>query len=513
MGRPKIDDQTKLATALSTLHGVAGAEGGVVKGSQLPNAERALLVKSGFLREILRGWYFVADPLAEPGDTTPFYANFWDYLAAYLEDRFGADYRLNAEQSVMCHACCTTVPRQVSVLVGRKMSQMQSLIHGHSIAMYPDTEKSGASVLVRGVRCMPLPESLVKTPPRTYRQNSKEIQIALATLADPAAVAALTDTNTAGVARVVAALDAIGRRSFAEEVRRQLAGVGIVLPRVENPFDHQPPVVFGNREASPLAARIHYLWARHREAVLSHRPDLPDEAMSPESFRKTIEAAKLDDTYHSLSIERYRVTPELIQRVASGQWDTTAQQQEVAAMAARGYLDAFTLVRDASVIAYANRKQPAKMLASTYKHEHQRWFQALFNPSVTAGILKASDLFGYRRHLVFLKGSLHTPPNFEHVLDGMDALLQCFEAEPDAFVRAVLGHWLFGFIHPYMDGNGRMARFVMNYMLASGGYPWTIIRVEAREAYMAALEAASVNDDIVPFARLIRDSVNVAVRS
>ena len=43
------------------------------------------------------------------------------------------------------------------------------------------------------------------------------------------------------------------------------------------------------------------------------------------------------------------------------------------------------------------------------------------------------------------------------------------------------GHWLFGYIHPYPDGNGRMARFVMNAMLASGGYPWTMIRVRDRK--------------------------------
>ena len=36
-------------------------------------------------------------------------------------------------------------------------------------------------------------------------------------------------------------------------------------------------------------------------------------------------------------------------------------------------------------------------------------------------------------------------------------------------VRAVLGHFFFVYIHPYMDGNGRMGRFVLNAMLASGG--------------------------------------------
>ena len=48
--------------------------------------------------------------------------------------------------------------------------------------------------------------------------------------------------------------------------------------------------------------------------------------------------------------------------------------------------------------------------------------------------------------------------------------------EPEPGVRAVLGHWMFGYIHPYPDGNGRIARFLMNAMLASGGYPWTVVR-------------------------------------
>jgi len=44
-------------------------------------------------------------------------------------------------------------------------------------------------------------------------------------------------------------------------------------------------------------------------------------------------------------------------------------------------------------------------------------------------------------------------------------------------------------------------------MLASGGYPWTVIRVEDRDAYLAALEAASVDLDVRPFAALIAQRV------
>src|SRR5438045_9517560 len=85
----------------------------------------------------------------------------------------------------------------------------------------------------------------------------------------------------------------------------------------------------------------------------------------------------------------------------------------------------------------------------------------------------------------------------------MPALLDLLENEPEPAVRAVLGHFIFVFIHPYMDGNGRMGRFLMNVMLASGGYPWTVIPVEERKRYMEALEKASTENSIQPFAEFL----------
>ena len=63
-----------------------------------------------------------------------------------------------------------------------------------------------------------------------------------------------------------------------------------------------------------------------------------------------------------------------------------------------------------------------------------------------------------------------------------------------------------------MDGNGRMGRFLMNAMLASGGYPWTVIPVEKRDEYMHALEEASVRQDIVPFTKFMGDLVNERIK-
>jgi Fic family protein len=138
---------------------------------------------------------------------------------------------------------------------------------------------------------------------------------------------------------------------------------------------------------------------------------------------------------------------------------------------------------------------------------HRDWHRELFQPFVVAGLIQPSALAGYRNDSVYLRTSRYVPPRWEAVRDAMPALFDLLENEPEPVVRAVLGHWLFGYIHPYPDGNGRMARFLMNAMLASGGYPWTIIRVEDRATYLAALDRASIDSDIGPFAKFLAQRI------
>ena len=85
----------------------------------------------------------------------------------------------------------------------------------------------------------------------------------------------------------------------------------------------------------------------------------------------------------------------------------------------------------------------------------------------------------------------------------MEELFRLLKEEEHPAVRAVLGHFLFGFVHPYVDGNGRMSRFLMNLMLSQGGYPWTIINVKNCTRYMVALQSASSHRNIADFTTLI----------
>jgi Fic family protein len=143
--------------------------------------------------------------------------------------------------------------------------------------------------------------------------------------------------------------------------------------------------------------------------------------------------------------------------------------------------------------------------------DHGTWYRELFAPSVAVGLLKPADLAGYRNAQVYIRKSMHVPLNSEAVRDALPALFDLLRQEESAAVRVVLGHFLFVYIHPYMDGNGRIGRFLMNVMMASGGYPWTVIPVSERNTYMHALERASVHEDIVPFAEFLAGLVRKGI--
>ncbi|MEX2234546.1 MAG: Fic family protein [Cyclobacteriaceae bacterium] len=107
---------------------------------------------------------------------------------------------------------------------------------------------------------------------------------------------------------------------------------------------------------------------------------------------------------------------------------------------------------------------------------------------------------------------MHVPLSRDAVRDAMPAFFELLAEEQDPAVRVVLGQFIFVYIHPYPDGNGCTGRFLMNAMLAAGGYPWTVIPVEDRQSYMQALEQASVHQNIVPFTELLADYVSKGMK-
>jgi fido (protein-threonine AMPylation protein) len=273
--------------------------------------------------------------------------------------------------------------------------------------------------------------------------------------------------------------------------------------RESDPF--APQQIFGTLPVavSPIVGRMQAMWEAMRGIVIENFPKAPGLPKDKREYLGFVDDIYKSDAYHSLSIEGYSVTPPLIERVQRGDWDPDHHDDDRKnrdALAARGYWQAFQLVKAsvAEIIAGAN---PGTIVRAA----HKDWYGELFQPCVATGLIAAKALAGYRKDAVYLRTSRYVPPRWEAVRDAMPALFDLLEKETDPGVRAVLGHWLFGYIHPYPDGNGRMARFLMNAMLASGGYPWTVIRVEDRDAYLAALDRASIDANIQPFVTFIAE--------
>lgn len=470
----------------------------------MPNAKyRQLLVKNGFIREVTKGWYIAKDPNEKEGETTAWYSSYWDFIVRFLDNKYDGNWCLSADQSLLIHAGNWTVPQQLIVRSPQGNNKPTPLPYNTSLFnLKTDIPSIEQMEIQNGIRIYNLQAALIYSTAAIYTRNAIDARTALSQIRDASELLPilLENGHTTLAGRLAGAFRNIKRDRIANQIVETFKQADYDI-REGDPFEYKLDVKLPVRERSPYANRIRLMWMQMREAVIKNFPKPPGIPADPNSYLKDIDDIYVTDAYHSLSIERYKVTPELIAKVSSGAWDIEENEQDRKqrdSMAARGYYQAFLEVKKTIGVIL----QGANPGVQT-DQDHAKWYRELFDPSVVAGLLKAADLAGYRNHQVYIGNSKHVPLSVDAMRDVMPILFELLEEESEASVRAVLGHFIFVFIHPYMDGNGRMGRFLMNAMLASGGYPWTVIPVERRDEYMQALEKASVEQDIAPFAAFL----------
>jgi fido (protein-threonine AMPylation protein) len=503
--------QERLAASLRHIEKIQQNGRRVFRSSEFSRLQREQLLRHGFLQPIIKGWLISASPGISPADTTPWYASFWEFCARYCDTRFRNKWHLSPEQSLLLHAERSAVPVQVLVYSPEGTNNMLALPFGTSLFDLKQAKWPPEDDLVKreGLRLFSLEQSLICVPEAFFTRHPIEAQVALSGIRDTSSLLhRLLDGGHSVVAgRLAGALRRVGRTEMADEILAAMKGAGYSV-RESDPFEPGVTVGAPPVPVSPIVARLHAMWGSMRGPVIEAFPKATGLPKNKKAYLRAVDDVFKSDAYHSLSIEGYRVTPELIEKVASGAWDPErheADRKNRDALAARGYWQAFQLVRETidQIIAGG---QAGALVATA----HRNWYRELFQPCVAAGLIPARALAGYRNDAVFLRGSRYVPPRHETAREAMPAFLDLLRREPEPSVRAVLGHWLFGYIHPYPDGNGRMARFVMNAMLASGGYRWTVIRVEDRDAYLEALDSASIDMDIQPFAAFIAERVRAS---
>ena len=113
----------------------------------------------------------------------------------------------------------------------------------------------------------------------------------------------------------------------------------------------------------------------------------------------------------------------------------------------------------------------------------------------------------YRNVDISVKGSNHTPPSYIKVYDRMEKYFNYIaeEQKDDVLEYISYCHLQLAKIHPFLDGNGRLARLVLNYELMSNGFAPVIITAGERDKYHETLEKFKVEKDINPFKTYLKE--------
>src|SRR5882762_941078 len=448
----------KLAESLDVLEALQQGHQRVFRSDDLSRVHRERLMENGFLQEVMKGWLISSSPEARAGESTPWHASFWEFCARYCDERFGEQWHLSPEQSLFLHGERTVIPDQLVVHSPKATNNDINLLFGTTLYDLKVVEMPAtAALMVRdGLRLFSPAAALVRVPESFFMQYPVETQVVMASLADASDVLRflLNGGHSAKAGYLAKAFRQTGRADLADEILRTMQGAGYDV-RESSPFEAGHIFRRSRRPAAPIVGRMEMLWESMRGKVLAVFPKAPGLPTDNEAYLRYVSEIYRTDAYHSLSIEGYSVTPALVERVRQGGWDPehdAGDRRNHDALAARGYWQSFQLVKKEveKVIAGENA-------AALVRAVHNDWYRELFQPSVTAGLLEAGALAGYRNIPVFLRGSRYVPPRWEAVRDAMPAFFNLLEKEPEPAVRAVLGHWLFGYIHPYTDGHNRKA--------------------------------------------------------
>lgn len=478
----------------------------IIHSKNIKPVQQALLVKHGYLKRIIKGWYLLNADISsqKTGDSALWYESVWAFLGQYLSYRFGDNYWLSAEASLDILTENNSMPTQIVVFVKNGTEIITKLPNNMSLLVTNSKAKPEGLIKYRGINIYSLEMALSKSVPMSFQKYPLSMQIALnyANL-DKVAESLLHTKNAASAGRLVGAYKSIGKRAESRKLQVMMEGVFEKI-KIVDPFTVSPVALDKDKKEAPGASRVRILWQTMREDVIDNFSDNEVSDFYSKPLNETLDAINeiyIHDAYNSLSIEGYQVTPELIKKVSCGEWspDTIEQDRDAKnALAARGYYDAFNQVKTSLTEAY-NKEELSYLIDVGLT----QWYTSLFKPCVTAGIISEVDLAGFRKGSIYIRGSQHVPPASEQLMDCMVALQECIVSEESFAVKAILGHLFLGYIHPYPDGNGRTARFLMNFLFVLGGYDWLVIKQENREGYLAALESASVNKNIKPFVDFI----------
>lgn len=261
--------QEKLAASLEVLRALQGRGRIAIRSRDLSRTHRERLVRNGFLQEVMKGWYIPAGSRGEAGDSTPWYATFWDFSAAYLRERFGTDWCLAPEQSLSLYAGNRTVPTVLHVRASKGGNKLTQLLYGTSLmdARYPLPDEAQI-VQIDGLRLYSVPAALITCTAAFFRQTPTDVRAAMATIKDASDVLALllAGGHSTIAGRLAGALRNTGQTRIADDILKTMT-----TATLQPGHRHQGLLL---RSEKPLATWFKREHQRTSPAVLPKRDGL-----------------------------------------------------------------------------------------------------------------------------------------------------------------------------------------------------------------------------------------------
>ncbi len=341
----------KLAESLDVLKALQQGGRRVFRSDELSRVHRERLTANGFLQEVMKGWLISSNPSVRTGDSTPWYASFWEFCARYCNHRFGEEWYLSPEQSLLLHGERTVIPDQVVVNSPMGTNNAVELLFGTSLydLKVPAMPATADLVVRDGLQLFSPAAALVRVVESFFRRNPVETQVLLASLVDASDLLRflLNGGHSAKAGYLAGAFRRTGRPDLAGEIISAMKSSGYDV-REGNPFEAGQ--IFGalRRPRAPIEGRLEMLWESMRSAVVETFPKAPGLPKDKGAYLRFVDGIYQSDAYHSLSIEGYSVTPEVIERGRRGNWDPEHHEDDRKsrdALAARGYWQAFQLVK------------------------------------------------------------------------------------------------------------------------------------------------------------------------
>src|SRR3990172_4091050 len=175
----------KLADSLAALQALQEAGHRVVHSRELSRTHRERLVANGFLQPVIKGWWVSSSPGARADDSTPWYASFWEFCARYCGERFGDEWHLSPEQSLLLLAENTVIPRQVVVYSPKGTNHNLELPFATSLYdLRSDLPDTAQLTETNGLRLFSPAAALVRIPESFFSRQPIETQVVLAGLRD-----------------------------------------------------------------------------------------------------------------------------------------------------------------------------------------------------------------------------------------------------------------------------------------------------------------------------------------